>query len=259
MNWRLRRQLFILALLAAAGLIVAALIIVPKVTKPGTCFDSKQNGTEEGADCGGSCAMQCTDLQTPPTIVWARSVPVTTTLYTAVASVTNQNRTSALYKATYEFRLYDEANKFIVKREGSITLPPNRETTIVEPIIDVGTRPPKYTVFAWTTPLVWYRVDPRAIDVDLVPLDIVLTNEGIAPKLTANIKNTSLYDLPRTDVIALLYDKDNTLVGASKTYLENIASNETEPVFFTWPHTFPAPVAFTIVRPLVDIFSVPLQ
>ena len=54
-SWRRKRQLTILTgLLIVAGAIFF-IFFYDSISEAPTCFDSKQNGSETGVDCGGVC------------------------------------------------------------------------------------------------------------------------------------------------------------------------------------------------------------
>lgn len=255
MTWAHKRQLTILFFLTLLGLGILAILIVPYFTKPPTCFDKKQNGTERGTDCGGSCKLLCTADMLPLSVVWARSVPVNASLYNAVALVQNPNRGAGIREMTYEFSLYDKDNLFIISREGKTYINPNGEMAIFEASLPVGVRVPKYTSFEFKNPPRWERVDSRATDVLLSADAIVLENEETKPKVSAVIKNNSLYTIDDVSATALLFDVDGTLMGASKTLVEELPGGTSEPIFFTWPASFQNPIALSQVFPTSNVFT----
>ena len=59
MTWAAKRQLQYLSGFLAIILVIVLIIIAPYLRSDPTCFDGKQNGNEEGIDCGGSCDLIC--------------------------------------------------------------------------------------------------------------------------------------------------------------------------------------------------------
>ena len=56
------------------------------------------------------------------------------------------------------------------------------------------------------------------------------------PRVTAEIRNSSLFILPSIEVSVLLYDKDENVFAVSKTIVDSLAPGEQAPVFFSWPN-----------------------
>ncbi len=157
MTWSGRRQLIILAIVAVAALILI-LLIVP-LRKDPTCFDGKFNGNEKGIDCGGDCPLLCTQQTSDIVALWTRVFEVVPSVYNVVVYIENQNVNGALYSIPYEFRLYDEENVFIAKREGETFISPNSNSAIFESAINVGNRVPVRATFEFTAQPQWIQID----------------------------------------------------------------------------------------------------
>ena len=56
-----------------------------------SCTDAKQNGGEQGVDCGGSCKKLCTAQTKDLVILWNRAFRVADGAYDVLAMVTNPN------------------------------------------------------------------------------------------------------------------------------------------------------------------------
>lgn len=259
MTWAHKRQLTILAILIACGLIILALIIVPKITKPATCSDGRQNGTESGIDCGGICKLYCVSDVQPLTIQWSRALPVTGSIYNLVAYIENPNRDAGIRSINYEFRIYDADNIFIAKREGVTYVNPNGAFVVFEGGVDVGNRPPKYTIFEFKGTPRFERVDPRALDVFLSSQDIQIENLGTRPRLIADIENSSIYEISNITAVALLFDENENVVGASSTVIESILPGSRDQVFFTWPVPFMENIVNKKIYPRTSVFEIPLR
>jgi len=260
MDWATRRRIFyILIVLAVLGL-VGFLLISPSLNKAPTCTDNKQNGDETGVDCGGSCQLACVYQVNQIKIDWSRAFRVVDGRYNAVAYLENSNQNTAINKINYRFRFADKDNVYIGKRDGSTYVPPSGKFAVFEPAIDLGNSIPVYTTFEFTEAPVWIQVAQEKIDqLKVLFSDIKLVNEDTSPALSATIKNTSLFQIPEVNVVAILYDASGNAVSASRTYLDVLQGEESSVVNFTWIEPFAKKVVSEEIIPIFNIFSVKLQ
>ncbi len=238
MSWASRRQAqYIFGLLAFLGFI-AFLFFLPSLTKAPTCSDGKQNGGERGVDCGGICQRICNADVAEPVILWYRAFPVTGNFYNLVAYIENSNSGAAVENVSYQFKIYDQNNILIGRRQGSTYIPPNQEFAIFEPRFDADAGQIKSVTFEFTSPLVWVKKAPTIQTLPIKVEDTTLGGDINSPSLTATISNESIYNLPAFDVIAILYDADHNAINASKTHKDGLLSNDRSLVLFTWPQAF---------------------
>ena len=243
MSWASRRQSkYLGGLFLFIGLIVL-IFLWPTITKAPTCTDNKQNGTETGVDCGGTCQRVCTEEVSEPLVIWQRAFPVTGHVYNLVAFIENQNKSAGIASINYEFRVYDTNNLLIGRRQGSTFIPPNQEFAVFESRFDAGESEVKSVSFDFIKPFVWVKIDPT---VSLLPVsvdEVTYVDDFSKPTLTARISNDSVYNIPAFDVISILYNSDRNAINASRTRRESLASNGNALLLFTWPEPFPeAPV-----------------
>ncbi len=256
MSWATRRQFkYAFGVFLFFGLIIFA-IIYPVIFKAPTCQDGKNNADESGVDCGGSCSLMCKSEIFSPVVLWNRAFLVINNNYNLVAYVENRNRDSAVLKASYEFRIYDNNNKLLGRREGSTFIPPNQQFAIFEPRFDAGEGQIKTVTFEFIEPLIWVKKAPTLQALPIRVNNIVFDDNKDTPSLSAIINNDSVYDLPEFNVIAILYDKDNNAINASKTYKDKLLSNDSIPVFFTWPEILSATPVRKDVIISINPFSV---
>lgn len=256
LTWSGKRQLIVSSIGGAVILFFLYSIISPSFKTPASCFDGKQNGSELGLDCGGSCALLCPFQGKNIIIRWARSFPVTYNIYNAVAYVENQNVNSAVKSISYEFKFYDKDNVFITSRTGQTFIGPIGKFLIFEPSIDVGNRPVAKTLFAFTASPQWITIDKRASTFPLFVRDVKLSDSSTSPKIEAQIANDSIYKVSDLNVVALIYDKDGNVITTSKTYLESVDKNSSQTVFFTWPQSFGVDVSRIEVFPDLNPFKI---
>ncbi|KKQ08181.1 MAG: Glucose/sorbosone dehydrogenase [Parcubacteria group bacterium GW2011_GWB1_36_5] len=260
MTWAFKRQFFYIFILVLFFAVFGFLIAYSKLNKAPICFDNKQNGTETGVDCGGSCANACLAQVDPISVLWARAFRVVPGRYNAVAYLENHNKNIAINKVNYKFRFADKNNIYIGKREGSAYVPPSGRFAIFEPGIDVGNSIPVYTTFEFTQIPQWTMVSQEKIDqLKVLVSNISLVNEETKPVLSVTIKNNSFFVIPEIDVVAILYDANHNAISASRTYLDFLVGEKSKEVNFTWPEPLSDKVIEKEIIPMYNIFSVQLR
>ena len=260
MNWALRRQFFFIAGILLVIAVIVFSIIYPKLNKAPTCFDGKQNGTETGIDCGGSCALACVAQVEPVSILWARAFEVVPGRYNAVAYLVNHNQNVAAESVSYRFRFADANNIYIGKRDGTTVIPPSGNFAIFEPAVGVGNSVPVYTTFEFTETPQWFQVSQDKISqLKVLISNLQLSGETTNPKLSATIKNNSLFTIPNVNVVALLYDKSGNVVSASNTYVAQLNPLATNQINFTWPGPFSSDIVAKELIPMYDVFAAKLK
>ena len=258
--WALKRQIFYLFIVVAFIAGIGYLTIYPYFNKAPTCTDGKQNGTETGVDCGGSCIKACTAEVDKISILWSRAFQVVPGRYNAVAYLENHNENKAVYKLKYRFRFADKDNVYIGKREGETYVPPKGKFAVFEPAIDLGNSIPVYTTFQFTETPIWVSVSKEEIDqLKVFVSDIKLENEATEPKLKAIVKNNSLYRIPEVSFVVILYDAFGNAVSASHTYLDVLQGGESANLNFTWREPILVSVVKKEIIPIFNIFLVKLK
>jgi hypothetical protein len=260
MSWALKRQFLYVVILIVLLLIFGFLVTYPSLNRAPSCTDNKQNGTETGVDCGGSCVSACLAQLDPVSVLWARAFRVVPGRYNAVAYLVNHNKNAAVQKINYRFRFADANNIYIGMREGSTFIPPGGNFAVFEPGIDIGNSRPVFTTFEFTETPNWLQVPQAKIDqLKVLVSNIQLTGETTSPRLSATVKNNSLFTIANMDVIAILYDAGGNAISASSTFLNELAPLQVADINFTWPEPLPGAVVAKEIIPMYDIFSVKLQ
>jgi len=260
MTWAMERQLFYILIFTLLFAVFGFFIGYPYFNRAPTCTDNKQNGTETGVDCGGSCIRACIAELDPVSVLWSRAFKVVPGRYNAVAYLENKNPNVVVNKIKYRFRFADKDNIYIAKREGQTYIPSAGKFAIFEPAIDVGNSVPVYTTFEFTEVPSWVQVPKEKIDqVKVFVSNIRLEDEMISPKLFATVRNFSLFSISEISVVAVLYDALGNAVSASRTYLDELRGEESAEVNFTWPEPFSAGVVAKEIIPIYNIFLVKLK
>jgi len=260
MPWALKRQLFYAGVLIVFLGVLGFLIAFPYINKAPTCADNRQNGDEAGVDCGGSCIRACSSEVSRISILWSRAFRVIPGRYNAVAYLENHNKNTAVYKIKYKFRFSDENNVYIGKRDGETFIPPSSKFAVFEGGIDFGNSIPVYATFEFTEMPEWVQVSEDKVNQLKVSVsDINLENQKTSPKLSATIKNDSLFIIPEVSVVVLLYDEKGNAISASRTYLDELKGKESKKISFTWPEPILQKAIAKEIIPLYNIFSVKLR
>lgn len=257
LSWGAQRQFLIVGGFLAIIIVIAGILIYPKLNPEPTCFDNKMNGGEQGVDCGGACQKICSFATTDVVVKWVRPFSVTDTVASVVAYIENPNVYAAAQNVPYEFRLYDENQSFITERQGTTYIAPNGTSAIFEGGIKVGNRIPTYARFKFLSDPVWVTIDPRVDSIKLFPKNQMLENAETKPRFSAEVTNTSdLYSARNIGVVAILYDENDNAVGASQTLIENLGPGEMRPTYFTWQKPFANPAVRNEVISRFDVFKV---
>jgi hypothetical protein len=256
MSWASRRRFKYAILVFTVFILVVFIFSYPYIFKKPTCVDSKQNGVETGVDCGGICLRMCIDAVGDPVVLWSRAFPVVGNNYNLVAYIENRNKNSGVVNALYEFRVYDLNNKLLGRRQGVTFIPPNQQFAVFEPRFDSGESELKSVTFEFLSPLIWIKKEPTWQTLPINVSDIVFDDNIETPRLSANINNNSIYDLPGFDVISILYDKEKNAINASKTYKDKLLGGESLSVVFTWPEILSATPVIKDVLIQINPFSI---
>ena len=204
-----------------------------------SCFDNRQNGSETGVDCDGSCSRICAvDVQQPQAL-WARSFRVSEGQYNAVAYIENKNKIAASPELSYTFALYDQSG-LITERKGKTILPPDSVYPVFEARIDTQGRVPTQTFITLDPIGLWL---PATVGRDQFTItNRKLTNADDKPRLDATVRNNALTAAEKVEVVATIFDTHGNALTSSRTFLDTIAPRTEANAVFTWPE----PIAKTV-------------
>lgn len=233
------------------GLVVLVLIAVVsplayKLYPKATCFDGKRNQDELGIDCDGSCLKVCIERTSPLRSLWARSFKVTEGVFSATAQISNANFSLGARNVPYTFKFYDERNVLIGQRQGVTDILPNATFPVFEGLVETGNRLPLKTFFEFTESPKWERLNDQPT---LTVKNKELTNEAVAPRLSATLVNDNIFPIKNVSVVAVLYDADGTAIAASKTVLNEVPKSDSKTIIFTWPMPFERMVSYIDIYP----------
>lgn len=204
-----------------------------------TCFDGIQNGTERATDCSGSCMRVCKFDITTPTALWAESFKILDGQYNAVAYIENRNKEIGTPSLTYTMKLFDDAG-LIAERTGKTVLPPDSVYPIFEGRIMTEDRIPTKTTIEFSDDVIWQPGEVGREQFKLEERNLV--NADSMPRLTAQLRNTSLDEATDVEIVATIFDASGNPLNAARTVVPYFDGRTTENIVFTWPE----PIAKTL-------------
>jgi len=198
------------------------------------------NQDEIGIDCGGSCDRFCADSMRNPVVRWSRVLAVRSGWVDAVAFIENPNPSGGLREMEYVFRLYDAKNSPVAEKRGRTFLNPGEKFALYEPNIAVGTTIPVRAYleisepqdgFLWRKPSI--QIGKPNLSIRTKEFDAISRNRA-----TALVGNDALTDGKNITIVAILYDVEEQVFGASSTFVDVLRGGSELPIVFTWPNQF---------------------
>ncbi len=249
-SWSKRRKFAYTSIVLIA---VIGLIVVPGFYffyKAPSCFDGMKNGNELGLDCGGSCQRLCPSAFLQPSVAWTRFEKVANGLYNVGSYVINPNTSAVALNVPYHAVLYDATGLVINEYNGTVTIPPHRNTLAFTSGVQIGKSIPAKALFEFTAAPDWRSAgDPlSALQIG----DKKYTEDPSGSSLAVTLTNSSVRPIGSFSVSAILYDKDGNALGFSKTHLDGLAPQASTIAPFTWPVDRKGAVISIEVLPVVE-------
>ncbi len=249
-----RKKGCLISLALVLFVIIAGIILWQVLRQDATCFDGKQNQDERGIDCGGVCDRVCLSDARPLVPQFARALLVSNNLYTLVAYVENQNAESGIRELPYVLSVYDVTNTLIGEFTGVTSVGPNQRVIIFEPLKEFGGAEPARVFVSFPQAPNWSRTSSFFARQHLRVGQRRLTGQESLPLLEARIENSAFEPFFNVEVTALVYDTDDVLIGASRTFID-IPSGEGMDVRFTWPLPFQETIGRFEIIPRIPVFD----
>ncbi len=235
-SWASKRRLIYISLIAGFFVLIFAYPIFSLVYEAPSCFDAVQNQNETGIDCGGVCDAVCEFETVPPVILWSRVLRVEEGVYDAVARIENQNVTSGASRVPYSFKLYDENGVLIAERLGATFINPSEQLVVFEGAIKTGKRAPIRVFFEFLENPKWVKIKEAAPTLSIQ--NQTFTDDGVKPRLRAEISNNTFNSVERIVLTAVVFDLEGNAIAASKTEVDRILPQSSKTISFIWPQTF---------------------
>jgi len=217
-----------------------------------TCFDGKQNGDEQGIDCGGSCELLCSTNTKEPVVHWQRFFEVSKGVYNVVAYVENQNANAGARKVDYEFVLYDRTGFPITQKSGTVDIRPNQITPIIENNLNTGELEVARVSFDFGE-IEWFEQEPLENFVTIRRQEI-LQVDGL-PRVTATVHNNTNSALTNVRFVVILYDREDNALATSNTLVRRLERDGSQNIIFTWPISFKSEATRFEIIPIYELDS----
>ena len=150
----------------------------------------------------------------------------------------------------YHIALYDKDGFLVKETDGSVTLPPHRNTLAFLTGISTAKSLPIKALFEFTAAPVWFKSpDP------LSKIQVLRQNyneDNTSSSLVATLQNNDLNPIGSIAVSAILYDGMNNVLGFSRTYVDGISGQGTALAPFTWPMNHQGKVVSIEVLPVAE-------
>jgi len=215
-----------------------------------SCFDSVQNGKEQGVDCGGKCVKLCQSEFLAPVVDWTRFEEVANGLYNVAAYIENLNTDAEATDVPYRMQLYDDRGIIITEYYGTLTLPPHRNTLAFQGAVGVKQRVPAKALFEFIATPEWNKQNDTLSK--LIITDKRYEEDETGGTLSAELKNTGVEPIGRMSVYAVLYDEDGNALGFSKTVIDGIDAGAAVTAPFTWPRSRDGAVVSIEILPVTE-------
>lgn len=243
MNGRLPKQLIIglIYLLIFSGIGYGIYYgLTPKIS----CTDGIMNGKEEGLDCGIlACGKACEPVIMPINIISSQFLPTGQGDYDFAAQIFNSN--TSYGSSRVEYTLGSNSGFFYI-------LPGQTKWLVLTALkISEGIGGLKLVI----NNAQWEKLNmpDNTINFVLRRKDYHSIQNGT--ELNAVLYNNSNYDFDKIDVVVILLDDADNIVGVSKTDIRTFLSKSERGFNVTWPFALPGSVARQDVEALTNLFE----
>jgi hypothetical protein len=249
MHRKFVKQFIYISFYLACWALIIFLFYITALRPAPTCFDKRQNQKEEQVDCGGpNCATCALRSLIPIKVFPVKVLPApASNRSTFVLQLQNQNTSYGADPFNYKISVYSSAStsSAVFEYSGSSFIYPGEIKYITLPNLEVAysaSLNAQMTVVnqSWQ-PLTDFPQPQMQTRQTQASIDVVKKQALI----TGILKNDNPFPVSSATIYAVLYNDVSTLVGASKTFLENLTPSEER--------------FFQIVVPLSDISTVGVQ
>jgi len=249
-TWSSNRKFAYGSLVVLAVIVIVGLPIFILFYKAPSCNDGKQNQGEQGIDCGGPCVKLCPSAFLPPEVIWTKAEPVAPGLYNVAAYIINNNLNAAAYDVPYEMQIFDDQGVLITYKDGSMTIPPHRNTLAFEGSVSTEKRIPAKAIINIGSPQ-WISENDQLGD--LVIADKKYSEDRDSSSLQVTLQNNAVTPYDNLSVYVVLYDANGNAIDFSKTVVDSIPANGgTFIAPFTWPLSHNGQVVSIEVLPVLE-------
>lgn len=249
MHWDTQRKILYALIISIVALSLSLFLFHDVLFPEPTCVDKKKNGYELGVDCGGACALRCTQEVNPLTVVWAKAVPAGKGVYDFVALVSNKNIDNASRELGYTFTVYDSKGQVSGILSGSTTAPLDGSFPLIIQNVPLTTTPTSVTATLSDGPHYTVLESPSSPTIKVLERHY---EAGAIPRVYATIMNTKHLEINNLPIRVLLFDEQNNVYAVGQTFIPTLPKEGVQQISITWKE--PLPVAPTKIN-IYPIFN----
>ena len=219
-----------------------------------TCFDSVQNGVEEGVDCGTlACGVACEPAIMPLNILSQKLLEVRPGDYDFVAQINNPNSLFGASRVAYVLNITAIGETFLQK-SGTFFILPGQTRFVIVPGIQTMSGGADVTVDI--TEVEWQKVETfENISFPVQRKNYAVVNRnGTFSELEAVILNNSDFDFDKVEVGVILFDNKNEIIAVNRTDIRTFLSRTERYFKASWPVVLPE-TARQDVEVLTNVFE----
>jgi len=251
----IKRIKIVIAYLVLIGLIALAIYLIKSPAS--TCSDKMQNQGEKGIDCGGPCAP-CKDVgQTKDIFVQEVAfVSGGNDTYDVVAKIFNPNDSAGAEFFKYVFTLKDSVGTTIATKEGTSFILPADTRYVAQLGLTTANNTVPANASITISNVQWGKLSGIGKpQLGIYSKKFSATPVGGGSEAEGTIRNESGYDLKKIDVVIVIRDEKENVVGVNTTQRDSERAKEEQTFKVTWPYSLGENIQKMEVDPQINIFD----
>lgn len=252
MNWDTKRKIVYALAFSVTVLAIAVFFLRGILFPVPSCSDKKQNGYETGVDCGGVCALKCTQEVNPLSVVWSKAVRSGPGVFDYIGMVKNTNIDNASHEIGYKFIVYDDEGNEINVLAGSTTPPLDGLFPIIVQSIQSSKIPSRVSLVLSDGPHYKVLESPTSPTIRIMDRKY---EAGLIPRVYATLMNTKRIDIRNLPVRVVLFDKDDNAYAVGETLIPEFPKEGVRDISFTWNEQLPFSPTRIGIYPIFNPFD----
>ncbi len=259
MGYRFRKQIIIILIIVLILAVIATLVYFAYFRVLPTCFDGKQNQSEEGVDCGGSC-ISCERLTIRDLgALWVKYLPLEKNRYYLVAMVVNPNPNFGLGQFSYSFVFYDSAGHQTGEQKGKDFILPNQNKYLIAGNVDVGQNFSRVELkINKPSKADWQKFSSEyqlpSIYVQDKQFKYLEDQPGVA-QASGTMKNDSAFDFDKISVSIILFNADKQIIAVNRAEAHAVLTGEARYFSAMWSTPINGQVASMDIQAETNLLS----
>ncbi|MFA6437623.1 MAG: hypothetical protein WC242_05045 [Candidatus Paceibacterota bacterium] len=236
-------------------LILIVIFFIYRGLNNDNCYNQIKDEQEEGIDCGGVCSVTCESLDKIE-ILWIKKVQSGNGKDNFLALIHNPNNLYGISSFDYEFIGFNENGEQIVSRKNKDFILPSQTKYLYELNMDrndgINKIELKISNESWQKFSIYK--DPTLSVLSKTVQNINVGRFNL--ELSGRLVNDSIYNLRSVDIMAVLFDKNDSPVELGSNYLGNIQSREKRDFKILWQSNLKSQeITRMDIYPRINIFE----